>query len=42
MNAPNAGLDLSRLPLGARRHSVGWNGRVYEALSALLASRSPR
>jgi hypothetical protein len=40
VNAPTAGLDLYWLPLGAGGHSVGWNGRIYEALRALLASRS--
>jgi hypothetical protein len=40
MNSPTAGLDLYWLPLGAGGHSVGWNGRVYEALSALLERRA--
>ena len=40
MNAPTAALDLYWLPLGAGGHSVGWNGRVYEGLSALLERRA--
>jgi hypothetical protein len=40
VNTPTAGLDLYWLPLGAGGHSVGWNGRIYEALSALLERRA--
>jgi hypothetical protein len=34
------GIDLYWLPLGAGGHSVRWNGRVYEAVSALLERRA--
>jgi len=33
-------LDLYWLPLGAGGHSVRWNGRVYEAASALIERRA--
>ncbi|MDQ1656299.1 MAG: hypothetical protein QOD41_1382 [Cryptosporangiaceae bacterium] len=39
MSAP-AGIDLYWLPLGAGGHSVRWNGRVYEAVSALAERRA--
>ena len=39
MSAP-AGIDLFWLPLGAGGHSVRWNGRVYEAVSALVERRA--
>src|SRR2546421_12402495 len=35
-----AGIDLYWLPLGAGGHSVRWNGRVYEAVSALVERRA--
>jgi hypothetical protein len=35
----SAGIDLYWLPLGAGGHSVRWNGRVYEAVSALVERR---
>jgi hypothetical protein len=35
-----AGVDLYWLPLGVGGHSVRWNGRVYELLSALLERRA--
>jgi hypothetical protein len=34
------GVDLYWLPLGAGGHSVKWNGRVFEAVVALLERRS--
>jgi hypothetical protein len=40
VNSPTLGLDLYWLPLGAGGHSVRWNGRVYEALCALLERRA--
>jgi hypothetical protein len=40
LNAPTVGLDLYWLPLGAGGHSVRWNGRVYEAVCALLERRA--
>lgn len=40
MHAAPAGLDLYWLPLGAGGHSVRWNGRVFEAMSALLERRA--
>lgn len=39
MSSP-AEIDLYWLPLGAGGHSVRWNGRVYEVLSALLERRA--
>ena len=36
---PSTGVDLYWLPLGAGGHSVGWNGRIYEAASALREGR---
>ncbi len=36
----DAGIDLIWLPLGAGGHSVRWNGRVYEAVTALLQRRA--
>jgi hypothetical protein len=36
-----AGVDLYWLPLGAGGHSVRLNGRVYEAVAALLQRRDP-
>ena len=33
-------MDICWLPLGAGGHSVRWNGRVYEAVAALLARRA--
>ncbi len=36
------GVDLYWLPLGAGGHSVKYNGRVFEAVCALLARRSRR
>src|ERR671924_1573684 len=33
------GIDLYWLPLGAGGHSVRWNGRVFEAVAALLEGR---
>lgn len=36
----SAGVDLYWLPLGAGGHSVRWNGRIYEAVSAMLERRS--
>ena len=40
MSSPAAAMDLYWLPLGAGGHSVRWNGRVYEAVSALLERRA--
>jgi hypothetical protein len=36
---PSAAVDLYWLPLGAGGHSVRLNGRVFEAVAALLAGR---
>ncbi len=36
---PVATVDLYWLPLGAGGHSVGLNGRVYEALAACIERR---
>jgi len=38
-SAPRTGIDLYWLPLGAGGHSVRWNGRVFEAVAALLDGR---
>jgi hypothetical protein len=38
--SPTAGIDLYWLPLGAGGHSVRWNGRIYEAVSALIERRT--
>lgn len=38
---PSDGVDLYWLPLGASGHVVGWNGRIYERLSALRQRRAP-
>src|SRR4051794_13408563 len=40
VGAPTVGIDLYWLPLGAGGHSVRWNGRIYEAVSALLERRA--
>jgi hypothetical protein len=40
VSSPAAAMDLYWLPLGAGGHSVRWNGRVYEAVSALLERRA--
>lgn len=40
--APRTGIDLYWLPLGAGGHSVRWNGRVFEAVAALLDGRERR
>ena len=37
--SPTVGMDLYWLPLGAGGHFVRWNGRIYEAVSALLERR---
>jgi hypothetical protein len=37
-----AAVDLYWLPLGAGGYSVGWNGRVFEAVAARLAGREAR
>jgi len=34
------GIDLYWLPLGAGGHSVRWNGRIYEAVSAAIERRA--
>ena len=39
---PTTGIDLYWLPLGAGGHSVRLNGRVFEAVSALLDQRERR
>jgi hypothetical protein len=39
VNATTVGLYLYWLPLGAGGHSVRWNGRIYEAVCALLERR---
>lgn len=36
------GIDLYWLPLGAGGHSVRWNGRIYEAVSALVERRAAK
>ena len=36
-----SGVDLYWLPLGAGGHSVRLNGRVFEAVAARLARRTP-
>jgi hypothetical protein len=40
VSSPAAAIDLYWLPLGAGGHSVRWNGRIYEAMSALLERRA--
>jgi hypothetical protein len=40
LDSPSAGVDLYWLPLGAGGHSVGWNGRIYEAAIALRERRA--
>jgi hypothetical protein len=40
--ADHAAVDLYWLPLGAGGYSVGWNGRVFEAVAARLARRKAR
>ena len=42
MRSTPAGIDLFWLPLGAGGHSVRWNGRAYEAVTALLERRARR
>ena len=39
--ATRSGVDLYWLPLGAGGHSVRLNGRVFEAIAARLARRTP-
>jgi hypothetical protein len=41
-SAPTAAVDLYWIPLGAGGHSVRFNGRVYEAIKAVLGRRRPR
>ena len=41
-DVPGAYVDLYWLPLGAGGHSVRLNGKVYEAIAARVAHRSPR
>jgi hypothetical protein len=38
-SAPGTGIDLYWLPLGAGGQSVRWNGRVFEAVAALIDGR---
>jgi hypothetical protein len=38
-SARTTGIDLYWLPLGAGGHSVRWNGRVFEAVAAVLEGR---
>jgi hypothetical protein len=40
MSPQDAELNLYWLPLGAGGHSVRWNGRIYEAATALLERRA--
>jgi hypothetical protein len=40
-SAPESGVDLYWLPLGAGGHSVRLNGRVFEAVAARLERRTP-
>lgn len=40
-SVPRTGIDLYWLPLGAGGHSVRWNGRIFEAVAALLDGRKP-
>lgn len=40
-DASSAAVDLFWLPLGAGHHSVRWNGRIFEAVTALLERREP-
>ncbi len=42
MRHSGASVDLYWLPLGAGGHSVRLNGKVFEAVAALLARRPPR
>lgn len=41
-SAPSTGIDLYWLPLGAGGHSVRLNGRIFEAVAALLDRRERR
>lgn len=41
MTRPEAGIDLCWLPLGAGGWFVRFNGRIYEAVHALLERRRP-
>src|SRR6476620_1530117 len=42
MNVQRSSVDLYWLPLGAGRHSVRLNGRVFEAVAAKLGRRPAR